>query len=545
MSNSLPRPRAETKSVAELVEYVVRGRVRIPFYQRDLKWDWKDVIKLFDSIYRGFPVGSLLLHCRPLPANTLELGPLQIHATEHSVGFDVVDGQQRLVALSASLARPMPIPTTPDDPYVVYFDAEHGEFRAPSKGGKVPPKWVPLPAMLDGSALSEWVFNWEYSRDAELRQRVFEAGMRIREYKIPLYSVEIAEGDTDVLRDLFERVNTAGKRLKWNEIHDSLYGAPVGEKPSTVSELMEALGELGIGVPRKEPVFRCLIAFEGKDVTQSYEALERKYPRFLQTTAARALPTLQRVFSFVREDAEIIHMRLLPRSAPLTVLTRFFRFHPEPSARSRLLLSRWLWRTLVAIPRLGELTLLRQGIAAIDEDDEEGTVQKLLRLVPSVKPEEIRVTEHFDARSADSRLALLSLASLVPRDLGTGRPVAIAELIGNEGRGAFRRIVTGTDPLGGSPENRCILPGRGRADREFIELSSGLFPKGEQSSELLESHGISPKAYERLVAGDREGFLRERRQRIESVLRALIKRLSGGQQSTRPSINYLSRMEGE
>ena len=544
MSNSLPRPTAETKSVVELVEHIVEGRVRIPFYQRDLKWESEDVIKLFDSIYRGFPIGSLLLHSRPLPAKVLELGPLQIQAAEQSMGFDVVDGQQRLVALSASLARPMPIPTTLEDPYVVYFDAEHEVFRAPSKGAEVPAAWVPLPVMLDGSRLTEWVFNWEYSRDAGLRRRVFEAGARIREFKIPLYSVAIAEGDTDVLRELFERVNTAGKRLTWIEIHDSLYGAPTGAKPSTVPELMEALAELGIGVPQEEKILSCLIAFEGKDVTQSYQVLEHKHPRFLKNTATRALPILRRVFDFVREDAGIVHMRLLPRGAPLVILTRFFRFHAEPRARTRLLLTWWLWRAFLAIPQLVERTFLRRGGVAID-GDEEGSMQRLLGLVPNVAHERISLAEHFDARSADSRLALLSLASLVPRDLGTGRPVAIAELIGNEGRGAFRRIVTGTDPLGGSPENRCILPGRGRADREFIELSSGLFSKGGQSAELLESHGISPKAYERLVAGDREGFLRERRQRIESVLRALIKRLSGGQQSTRPSINYLSRMEGE
>lgn len=543
MSESLPRPTAETKSVVELVEYVVGGRVRIPFYQRDLKWESEDVIKLFDSIYRGFPVGSLLLHSRPLPAKVLQLGPLQIHAAEQSAGFDVVDGQQRLVALSASLARPLPIPATPDDPYVVYFDAQKEVFLAPPREGKVSPMWVPLPEMLDGSRLSEWVFNWTLGRDAKLRKRVFDAGTRIREYKIPLYSVAIAEGDTAVLRELFERVNTAGKRLKWDEIHDSLYGAPVGEKPSTVSELMEALVELGTGVPKKEIVFRCLIAFEGRDVTQSYQALEQKYPRFLETTAARALPTLRRVFDFIREDGEIVHMRLLPRSAPLTVLTRFFRYHPEPSARSRLLLTRWLWRTL-AIPRLGELTLLRPGIAAID-DDEEGTVQKLLKLVPTIDSEAIVVAEHFDARSAESRLALLSLVSLEPRDLETGRPVPIAELIGGSGRDAFRRIVAGTDPLGGSPENRCILPGGGLAGREFIEWPSSLFATSGGHREVLESHAITPDAYKRLEAGDTKGFLRARRERMQSALRALIKRLSGGERPTRPSIKYLSRTGDE
>ncbi|MBK9757166.1 MAG: DUF262 domain-containing protein [Nannocystis sp.] len=57
------------------------GRIRVPVYQRSLQWDASDVLSLFDSIYRGFPVGSLLLHHRSAaPATTLEFGPITIHA---------------------------------------------------------------------------------------------------------------------------------------------------------------------------------------------------------------------------------------------------------------------------------------------------------------------------------------------------------------------------------------------------------------------------------------------------------------------------------
>lgn len=37
---------------------VARGKHRIPEFQREFVWDRTDVVDLFDSIYRSFPIGS-------------------------------------------------------------------------------------------------------------------------------------------------------------------------------------------------------------------------------------------------------------------------------------------------------------------------------------------------------------------------------------------------------------------------------------------------------------------------------------------------------
>ena len=110
----LPRkPEARTEKVEDLVERVLRGVVRVPEFQRGLKWDADDVRDLFDSIHRGYPIGSLLFYKRPAAAARLEVGPLKIDAREISEAWWVVDGQQRLTALAGCLARPIPIPTEP------------------------------------------------------------------------------------------------------------------------------------------------------------------------------------------------------------------------------------------------------------------------------------------------------------------------------------------------------------------------------------------------------------------------------------------------
>lgn len=540
MPRALPSPVAETKSVRELVELVIRGRVRIPVYQRDLQWAASDVLSLFDSIYRGYPMGSLLFHKRTAQAQTFELGPLTIHAPEQSSALVVVDGQQRLVALAASLMRPDPIPTTPDDDYVVYFDPRAEQFCSPPRSGAVPDAWVPLTQMADPSTLSEWVFNWAHGRDEQLRRVVFEAGSRLREYKIPMYTVVVDEQDSELLGEIFHRVNNSGKPLKWPVIHDALYGARAEDQPSTLAGLADALVELGMGRLDEQDLLRCLVAFEGLDVTRSPDEHHRAQPDFLAGSAARALPTLRRVLDFLRVQGRIPHERLLPRTAPLVVLTRFFRLHPEPATRSLELLTRWLWRSLLANKVFDERTFQRRGVSEIDEA-EEPSVQRLLSFLPRVDPGTFNYPDRFDARAADTRIALLGMCALGPRDLVAGRPLDVAVLIADSGREAFRTIfIRGGGALSTSPANRILLPGTGAAREEltaFVE-AAWLHPG------VAESHGITAEAKDALIRGEVERFLECRLARLRDVTMGFAANLAAWGRSDRPSLDYLLAESG-
>ena len=74
------RPSAGTFPLDDLVDLARRGRIRVPSFQRGLRWNRRDVVLLFDSILKGYPVGSLLLWERDAPAETVELGPLKVDA---------------------------------------------------------------------------------------------------------------------------------------------------------------------------------------------------------------------------------------------------------------------------------------------------------------------------------------------------------------------------------------------------------------------------------------------------------------------------------
>lgn len=528
----LRRPEARVETVEDLVAKILRGEVRIPRFQRGLRWKAQNVLELFDSIYRGFPIGSLLLRQGYAPGAEFEIGPLRIFGESTTHALWVVDGQQRLTALAAALGR-SEMPEKPEDYYVVYFDAENQAFRAPPKQDSVPTTWVPVNRLLDAAQLSEWIHTWSH-RDA-FRKTLFDAGRRIREYPLPEYVIH--SDDEEVLRSIFHRTNTTGVRLTWDEVHDALYGHR-GTEPSTVAELATRLEAMGMGRPGEEELLPCLVAFKGLDVTRALGEHLRADPRVLDGVVKDALPVLEDVFGFLRVRAEIPHLRLLPYVTPVIVLTRFFAVHRDPSERTRSLLVRWIWRSFLG-GSYDDRVLKRRGVDSISQD-EEASVQALLKLVSSV-PAIFEIAEQFDARSANSRLVLLALASLGPRALDNNGPIDIASTIRSRERGneVFRPIFPPRGNMTRSPANRLVLPGRGSAAGEF----RAFIAKYGTDHITLRSHAIDRDIAAAIDARDVERALRLRNQLIVGAVATLGEKLGEWGRSDRPSIDYLLRAQ--
>lgn len=526
------KPAALTETVEDLVGQVRRGIVRVPRFQRALKWAADDVVQLFDSIYRGYPIGSLLFRKAHADPARVRIGPLIIDAGEAHEALWVVDGQQRVTALTAGLARPVPEALSPDDVWVVFFDPREQGFRPLPRDGKIPDVWVPISKLYDASELSEWVHNWPYRSDAVLRAAVFQAGSRIRQYEIPMYVVETA--DEELLKQIFFRINKYGKSLDWEDVHDALFGG-TGEHPSTLAELASELSQLGMGRPDENQLLGCLIAFRGLDVTRNFAEHYRRSQHVLTAAVPEALPTIRRVMSFLKLHAEIPHLRLLPRVVPLVVLTRVFAIYPEPRPRSLELLTRWTWRGLLNAPFYDERTVLRRGVSAVVSGDEEASVQRLIATVPAQQKAEYVLPERFDARAADSRIALLGMASLKPLDVDEANPIDVPALIESLGVDAFRRIIPAKTRLAGTPANRLLLPGHGSAKRQLLQRAA----RDGEDSAVLRSHGLDRDSIVQLVRGQDEDVLARRKGAVESAVERIGSRLAAWGQVDRPSISYI------
>ena len=60
-TETIAQSNATTFTPVDIVTKVLAGGVRVPSFQRGLRWQWEDVRRLFDSIVKGYPIGSFLL----------------------------------------------------------------------------------------------------------------------------------------------------------------------------------------------------------------------------------------------------------------------------------------------------------------------------------------------------------------------------------------------------------------------------------------------------------------------------------------------------
>jgi len=87
-------------SLSKLLEDIEMGEIGLPDIQRPFVWKNPKVRDLFDSMYKGFPVGYLLFWANGLPNGHRQVGT---EAKQKVARLLIVDGQQRLTSLFAVL----------------------------------------------------------------------------------------------------------------------------------------------------------------------------------------------------------------------------------------------------------------------------------------------------------------------------------------------------------------------------------------------------------------------------------------------------------
>ncbi len=85
----------KTYSLSNLINDLDTGNIALPDLQRPFVWDSSKVRDLMDSLYKGLPVGSIVLWeiLEPVKYKKINLGG------KHQPKFLVIDGQQRLTSL--------------------------------------------------------------------------------------------------------------------------------------------------------------------------------------------------------------------------------------------------------------------------------------------------------------------------------------------------------------------------------------------------------------------------------------------------------------
>lgn len=327
----------------------------------------------------------------------------------------------------------------------------------------------------------------------------------LRDYRISTYAV--AKDDEQTLREVFDRVNSAGKPITRAQVFQALFASDA--EPGSPAVVVKELARLGFGSPEENRVVQSLLAIRGGNVQRDLHD-EFSTKEDLSEWYERTEQALTRAMNFIRSEG-VEHISLMPNTFPLPVLAAFFYVHPEPVPWVTRLLARWMWRTWVN-GSSSQTPALRKAVNAInpkkldlsEAPSEYDAVKNLLEQVSDVPVTAVNLDE-FRADKAQGRMILLALASLKPRR-PDGTIINIAAELDDRGHDAYTDLVYGHRSNAGA---RAFWP-------------KGVKFTGREDREVLNSHAIDDVAARLYRSRKRAGFLQRRRQLLGPLVRDFV-----------------------
>ena len=206
-----------------LLHYIEIGDIGLPDIQRPFVWANAKVRDLFDSMYRGFPVGYLLFWENGTGAGTKQIG---LEGKQHKVASRlIVDGQQRLTSLYAVFRGRKVLDENYSERQIeVAFRPRDGKFEVADAAIRRDPEWIPNISQLWVSGHSSYQMVKSFLKQVAAKGPLDEAGEEQISHnldrlfdlqKYPFTALEIASTvDEEHVADIFVRINSEGVRLK-------------------------------------------------------------------------------------------------------------------------------------------------------------------------------------------------------------------------------------------------------------------------------------------------------------------------------------------
>ncbi|MER5420439.1 DUF262 domain-containing protein [Streptosporangium roseum] len=501
----------------QILNMIAAGELRVPKFQRPFVWRPEQMLNLFDSIERGYPIGSLLIwQTKQQLASLDEIGGLKIppHHPGSQVAY-ILDGHQRLSTLFGGLKRPSHAPRSTEQQdwmwwiYRVLGDSDDRvtHYRHWKYADRAPHTYLPMGSILRTMDFLAYARELSSAKvpGGDITPFVDEAeqvAQRIKQYKMA--AVRLVGGSLTHAVEVFSRVNSSGQSMTPDQMVTALTYATTG--PDSLADRMEAIQERiaisGFGEIPSLTIFRAILAISGEEDVQDtrWEALAKRVEGGLLAAVEATDIALEQAVGFLRFHVEVPLARLVPYNLQIMLLTAFFHFCPAPDVRQLSLLRRWFWTTSWSGHFAGaNTTQVRQSLQEIKDF---ATGHGTLRLGDQhARP----FPQRFDLRSARVRAFILWELKKFPHRVNPDGSVLDPEdLMAKSHAEAYRHVVNRRGIAGtSSPANRLIMmtPSRVSLRQALIDLD----PDAEEK--VLRTHGIPYEALRRLREGDEAGFI--------------------------------------
>lgn len=474
---------SEPITIKKLIDRISSGDIRVPAFQRDFVWEADQVAFLLDSIYKEFPIGTVILwktDNRLASEKRLGFFELPEPSKDYPVNY-VLDGQQRLTCLFSVFQTELK--PTSDEWVDIYFDLSAQEnvqesmFLALDNTEVDQARHFPIKTLFD---------SVEYRKATndlsdDLIVKVDSLQDKFKTYLIPNLTFET--DDRNKVAIVFERINRAGTELNIFELLAAWSWSDQFDLVDKFDTLQEKIVDHGFdefcserdlqlricaGIITGKTSPKAILELQGDEIRNRFDEIERG---------------ILGALDFIKREIGVKHYKMLPFPGLLVPLSCFFSTEKVEgnnyTAKQKEAIVKWFWRS----------NFNRRFSAAVNER-QSSDIEQLLLLKENDEHEfkfpskEIKfdfAKSNFSSGSANSKTLILMLNSCDAYSLLSGAKIDLDDVLKKASKHEYHHVFP-----------KKYLEKKGRARIEINTLSNICFLTRSDNNKIKDK---SPSMY--------------------------------------------------
>lgn len=479
-------------TIRRLIDRVTTGDIRIPAFQRDFVWEPDQVAFLLDSIYKKFPIGTVIFwQTDNRLASEKDLGQFTLPnpRRDYPVNY-VLDGQQRITSLFSTFQTELR-PNEGKNLWVdVYFDLKAVEniqesiFLALEDSEVDESRHFPVNVLFDSVKYRQ---KTEPLTTEDIR-KVDTLQERFKEYIIP--NETFVSDDRNNVAIVFERINRAGTELNvfqllsawsWSDDFDltkkfdELQSDIVDHEYDELCKDKDLQLRICSGVINGQTTPAKILELQGEEIRNSFQKIRNG---------------IIGAIDFLRRELNVASYRLVPFPGLLVPLAVFFATDKSEGVsytdKQKQKLTKWFWRSIFS----------RRFSAGVNDKQASDILQmQALRVNENhdfIFPQrELRFSFHetpFNITSANTKSFIILLSQFSPYSFLSGAKIDLEKVLQKVNKNEFHHIF---------PQK--FLEGQGFSNKDINVLANICFLTRGDNNKIRDK---SPQIYSQDISED-------------------------------------------
>ncbi|MFH1408194.1 MAG: DUF262 domain-containing protein [Patescibacteria group bacterium] len=411
-----------------LIQNVKSGALRIPAFQRKFIWEVSKIIKLLDSIYLDYPIGSFFLWTAEQEYYNFYRDIPELNLPKPSkydkLAF-VLDGQQRIISLYVTA---MGIKLDKKDYKNICFDLDAKiqkdndvKYFVEKKPDNI--RYISVSDLLSDLADEELEI---YNNLTGERKRAFN-DCRQKFYNYPFSAVSVCEKELDEVCEIFERLNQGGKRLNlFDLVSAGTWSKDFDLRKAVETNNKKLEGDQNFGKIDDEVYTQTLALVSRKSCTRVVQLQLNKAD--IQNHWQDVIRTIGQAVDYLRHNLGVVNSLFLPYRSMVSLVAYLFYKIQENKQRSLTdfqskQLDLWFWKAAFSERYTAStLTLMTEDRKLFDKIAEEIEVKINFPVQLDI---EALIKIRMYGKSAIKNGVLCLLATKHPRHFKNNNPLTL------------------------------------------------------------------------------------------------------------------------